>query len=70
VSTTTNAPPPGARRLTIVGAPAIAERKPAWMKRHIPLAGPTYRELKRTMRDADLHTVCEEAACPNIHTCW
>lgn len=62
--------PQGARRLTIVGAPSVAQRKPEWMKRHIPLAGPNYREMKKTMRGASLHTVCEEAACPNIHQCW
>ncbi len=62
--------PEGARRLTVVGAPTVAQRKPEWMKRHIPLAGPNYRELKKTMRGASLHTVCEEAACPNIHQCW
>ena len=62
--------PADARRLTIVGAPSVAQRKPEWMKRHIPLAGPNYRELKKTMRGASLHTVCEEAACPNIHQCW
>ena len=62
--------PEGARRLTVVGAPSVAERKPEWMKRHIPLAGPNYRELKKTMRGASLNTVCEEAACPNIHQCW
>ena len=62
--------PEGARRLTVVGAPTIAQRKPEWMKRHIPMAGPNYRQLKKTMRGASLHTVCEEAACPNIHSCW
>jgi lipoyl synthase len=74
VSTTDSSPatsiPPGARRLTVVGVPSVAERKPEWMKRHIPLAGPNYRELKKTMREGDLLTVCEEAACPNIHQCW
>jgi lipoyl synthase len=73
VSTTDASPtsiPQGARRLTVVGVPTIAPRKPEWMKRHIPLAGPNYRDLKQTMRGADLHTVCEEAACPNIHRCW
>lgn len=62
--------PDGARRLTVVGVPSVAQRKPEWMKRHIPLAGPNYRRLKKTMRGAELHTVCEEAACPNIHQCW
>ena len=32
--------------------------------------GPEYRELKRMVRDLDLHTVCEEAGCPNIYECW
>ncbi len=62
--------PEGARRLTVVGVPTIAQRKPEWMKRRVPLAGPNYRELKKTMRGASLNTVCEEAACPNIHQCW
>lgn len=62
--------PDGARRLTIVGAPAVPQRKPEWLKRHLPLAGPNYRDLKRRMRDSALHTVCEEASCPNIHQCW
>ena len=44
-------------------------RKPPWLK--VPLAtGPTYTELKGLMRDAELHTVCEEAMCPNIGECW
>ena len=33
-------------------------------------AGPNYTELKQLMRDASLHTVCEEAMCPNIGECW
>ena len=44
-------------------------RKPEWMR--VPLdTGPTYREIKKTMRDLDLVTVCEEAGCPNISECW
>lgn len=62
--------PENATRLTIVGAPRIAERKPEWLKRQVPLAGPNYRDIKRTMRGLSLHTVCEEAGCPNIHECW
>ena len=62
--------PDGATRLTVVGAPSIPERKPEWMKRKVPLAGPNYRDLKRIMRSQTLHTVCEEARCPNIHECW
>lgn len=48
------------------------ERKPDWLK--IKLAtGDQYKEfkqLKDTMRSNVLHTVCEEAKCPNIHECW
>ena len=44
-------------------------RKPAWFK--VPSPGsPKYRELKRTIADEGLHTVCKEAACPNIGDCW
>lgn len=62
--------PEGARVLTLAGTRQIAQRKPAWMKRNVPLAGPVYRELKKEMRGSSLHTVCEEAKCPNIHECW
>ena len=44
-------------------------RKPPWLKVKLP-GGPIYRELQHLMRDADLHTVCEEAMCPNIGECW
>ncbi|CAN5769095.1 hypothetical protein BH23ACT8_BH23ACT8_21450 [soil metagenome] len=62
--------PEGATRLTVVGAPQIAQRKPAWLKQQGKIAGPNYRDIKSTMRGLDLHTVCEEAGCPNIHECW
>ncbi len=48
---------------------AIGERKPEWMRAQARM-GPEYVELKRTMRDLDLVTVCEEAGCPNIYECW
>jgi lipoic acid synthetase len=44
-------------------------RRPSWMKVRADL-GPGYRETKRLMRSLDLHTVCEEAGCPNIYECW
>jgi lipoic acid synthetase len=47
-------------------------RKPEWLKIKLP-AGDDYdnvKELKDTMRSRTLHTVCEEAKCPNIHECW
>lgn len=45
------------------------ERKPDWLK--VRLAnGPNFKRLKKLMRHQQLHTVCEEAKCPNIHECW
>ena len=44
-------------------------RKPAWFK--VPPPGsPRYRDLTRQIRDENLHTVCQEAACPNVGECW
>ena len=45
------------------------ERKPEWMRVKANM-GPQYRELKKTMRQYELTTVCEEAGCPNIFECW
>jgi lipoic acid synthetase len=45
------------------------ERKPPWFKVPAP-GGSNYRELKTMIEGAGLHTVCEEAACPNIGECW
>ena len=50
-------------------APDPAFRRPDWMKVRADL-GEGYRETKRLMRGLDLHTVCEEAGCPNIYECW
>jgi lipoic acid synthetase len=47
----------------------LPERKPGWLKVRAP-GGPKYLELKQLMRDLDLHTVCEEAHCPNVGECW
>lgn len=44
-------------------------RKPEWLKVRAP-GGPNYLRLQRMMRDQGLHTVCEEAHCPNIGECW
>ena len=43
--------------------------KPEWLKVRAP-GSPTYLRLKALMRDLNLHTVCEEAHCPNIGECW
>src|SRR5216117_2717938 len=47
----------------------LTSRKPAWLKVPAP-GGPNYLALKHLMRDLKLHTVCEEAHCPNIGECW
>jgi lipoic acid synthetase len=44
-------------------------RKPEWLKVRAP-GGQTYAGLKELLRGLDLHTVCEEASCPNIGECW
>ena len=46
-----------------------AARRPEWMKVRARFDD-EYIELKRLVRDLDLHTVCEEAGCPNIYECW
>jgi lipoic acid synthetase len=44
-------------------------RKPEWLKIKLN-TNENYKELKKMMREKKLHTVCEEAKCPNIHECW
>jgi len=46
-----------------------AKHKPEWLKIRPP-GGINYLEIKRLLRGLDLHTVCEEAACPNVAECW
>jgi lipoic acid synthetase len=50
----------------------VAERprRPEWMKVRAPSADGRYDEVRRLMRGASLHTICEEARCPNIAECW
>jgi lipoic acid synthetase len=47
----------------------LRERKPPWFKVPPP-GGPRYLELTQLIRDEQLHTVCQEAACPNVGECW
>jgi lipoic acid synthetase len=49
--------------------PIAATRKPSWLKVKAP-GGSEYLRLQRLMRELNLHTVCEEARCPNIGECW
>jgi lipoic acid synthetase len=44
-------------------------RKPDWLKMRPP-AGERFTDIKSSLRDRDLHTVCEEANCPNMGECW
>jgi lipoic acid synthetase len=47
----------------------LPERKPSWLKVRAP-GGPNYARIRGLMRDLDLHSVCEEAHCPNVGECW
>lgn len=49
--------------------PPRAPRKPSWLKVPLP-GGEGYKRLKDLARRLDLHTVCEEARCPNVGECW
>ncbi|MEF8915399.1 lipoyl synthase [Natronomonas sp.] len=44
-------------------------RKPEWLKTRPP-SGERFAEIKESLRERDLHTVCEEANCPNLGDCW
>src|SRR3546814_6566101 len=49
--------------------PSQRQRKPDWIRVKAPTS-PGYAETRKLMRELNLHTVCEEAACPNIGECW
>ncbi len=51
------------------GVPASDGRKPPWLKVRLQ-AGPNYHDVQGIVREHGLHTVCEEAMCPNIDECW
>ena len=56
-------------RLEVRNAETPIERKPPWIKTRARM-GPGFTELKGLVRREGLHTVCEEAGCPNIYECW
>jgi lipoic acid synthetase len=56
-------------RLEARNAQTPIERKPPWIRTRMR-TGPEYSDLKGLVRAAGLHTVCEEAGCPNIYECW
>ena len=47
----------------------LPERRPDWLRVRLPV-GDNYNDLKQLMRAKSLHTVCEEARCPNMGECW
>ena len=53
----------------VKSGPLPRVQKPAWLKVRAP-GSPAYHRLKHLVRSLDLHTVCEEANCPNIGDCW
>ena len=63
--------PEGRRMLRVEArnAETPIERKPDWIRTKATM-GPEYTELKTLVRSGGLHTVCEEAGCPNIFECW
>jgi lipoyl synthase len=63
--------PDGRRMLRVEARNALVpiEKKPAWIKTRARM-GPEYTALKELVRGEGLHTVCEEAGCPNIFECW
>ncbi len=56
-------------RLEVRNAETPIEKKPAWIKTRAVM-GPEYTSLKKLVKAEGLHTVCEQAACPNIYECW
>jgi lipoyl synthase len=56
-------------RIEARNAQTPIEKKPEWIRTRAKM-GPNYRELKSLVKDERLHTVCEEAGCPNIYECW
>ncbi|WP_314501921.1 lipoyl synthase [uncultured Microbacterium sp.] len=56
-------------RLEVRNAQTPIERKPEWIKTRAKM-GPEYTALHSLVKDEGLHTVCQEAGCPNIYECW
>ncbi|MCW4459326.1 lipoyl synthase [Microbacterium sp. MPKO10] len=56
-------------RLEVRNAETPIERKPEWIKTRARM-GPEFKQLSALVADENLHTVCQEAGCPNIYECW
>ncbi len=69
--TRSRANPGGMDVLKVLGPEVrpFRERKPPWFKVPAP-GGPKYRDLTAMIKQENLHTVCQEAACPNVGECW
>lgn len=67
----TSAAPDGRRmlRLEVRNAQTPIERKPEWIRTTAKM-GPEYRDVRSLVAAEGLHTVCQEAGCPNIYECW
>ncbi|MQM24504.1 lipoyl synthase [Glycomyces sp. NEAU-7082] len=67
----TSVQPEGRRmlRLEVRNAETPIEKKPSWIKVKAK-TGPEYTELRGLVKSEGLHTVCQEAGCPNIYECW
>ncbi|MGA4878758.1 lipoyl synthase [Streptomyces lydicamycinicus] len=70
-ATTPSAAPDGRRllRLEVRNSRTPVERKPEWMRTRVRM-GPQYNALRAQVEAEGLHTVCQEAGCPNIFECW
>ncbi|MGW3011867.1 lipoyl synthase [Streptomyces sp. NPDC001219] len=70
-SPTSSASPDGRRllRLEVRNSRTPVERKPEWMRTRVRM-GPEYNALRSQVEAEGLHTVCQEAGCPNIFECW
>ena len=64
-------PPEGRKllRLEVRNAETPIERKPSWIKTTAHM-GPEFQQLQSLVKGEGLHTVCQEAGCPNIYECW
>jgi lipoic acid synthetase len=57
-------------RIPLALVPAERLAKPAWIRVRAPSDGSRFHDIKRILRESNLHTVCEEASCPNIGECF
>ena len=67
--TSTAVTEPGQAAARQASKQAMSRRKPEWIRAKAPVSE-AYHETRKLMRRLNLHTVCEEAACPNIGECW